>query len=222
MINCAVNPQCGRERAFALEPVLKKKRVAVVGGGPAGCEAGAGARPARPCAGALTRPRTGSAATSYPAARRTSRRTTSALARWYENTLKDLGVEVHLNTAADAAMLRDGFDAVIIATGSRPKRFELEGGGPVYTAAEVLLGEKDPGRSAVVVGGGLVGCETAALARGVGQKGDHSGGARQAARRERPALPREQRDARGAHTVQGHRREVRLYGGQGPEAAGRS
>ena len=38
MINCAVNPQCARERAFAYEPILKKKRVIIAGGGPAGCE----------------------------------------------------------------------------------------------------------------------------------------------------------------------------------------
>ena len=160
MINCAVNPQCGRERAFALEPVLKKKRVAVVGGGPAGCEA-ARVLALRGHVPVLYEASDRLGGNLIPGGAPDFKEDDLALARWYENTLKDLGVEVHLNTAADAAMLRDGFDAVIIATGSRPKRFELEGGGPVYTAAEVLLGEKDPGQSAVVVGGGLVGCETA-------------------------------------------------------------
>ena len=33
MINCAVNPQCARERAFAYNPVFRKKKVVIVGGG---------------------------------------------------------------------------------------------------------------------------------------------------------------------------------------------
>ena len=31
MINCAVNPQCARERAFAYNPILKKKKVVIIG-----------------------------------------------------------------------------------------------------------------------------------------------------------------------------------------------
>ena len=42
-----------------------------------------------------------------------------------------------------------------------PKVFSLGDDDRVYTAAQVLLGEKDCGRETVVVGGGLVGCETA-------------------------------------------------------------
>ena len=39
MINCAVNPQAARERVTAYEPILKDKKVMIVGGGVAGCEA---------------------------------------------------------------------------------------------------------------------------------------------------------------------------------------
>ena len=39
LINCAVNPQCARERYFAYSPILKKKKVIIVGGGVAGMEA---------------------------------------------------------------------------------------------------------------------------------------------------------------------------------------
>ena len=38
MINCAVNPQCARERAFAYNPVFRKKKVVIVGGGIAGAK----------------------------------------------------------------------------------------------------------------------------------------------------------------------------------------
>lgn len=39
LLNCAVNPQAARERVNAYEPILKKKKVLIVGGGVAGCEA---------------------------------------------------------------------------------------------------------------------------------------------------------------------------------------
>ena len=54
-------------------------------------------------------------------------------------------------------------DVLIIAAGSdyaRPPIKGLDGAG-VLTAADVLLGKKTPGEKIVVLGGGLVGCETA-------------------------------------------------------------
>ena len=66
------------------------------------------------------------------------------------------GVEV---TKED--VLAADFDAVIIATGSVPKVFSLGDDARVYTAAQVLTKEKDAGNTTVIVGGGLVGCETA-------------------------------------------------------------
>ncbi len=38
-ISCVVNPALGREREYQIEPAKRKKRVLVVGGGPAGMEA---------------------------------------------------------------------------------------------------------------------------------------------------------------------------------------
>lgn len=46
--SCAVNPECARERLVGITPAAEKKRVVVVGGGPAGLEAGARERAARP------------------------------------------------------------------------------------------------------------------------------------------------------------------------------
>ena len=50
---------------------------------------------------------------------------------------------------------------MIVATGSRPKLVPLGDDDRVYAAEQVLLGEKDPGDTVVVVGAGLVGCELA-------------------------------------------------------------
>ena len=62
-------------------------------------------------------------------------------------------------TAED--VLNGGYDAVIVATGSTPKVFSLGDDAHTFTAAEVLMKEKDCGEHTVVIGGGLVGCETA-------------------------------------------------------------
>ena len=58
-------------------------------------------------------------------------------------------------------VLAGNYDCVIIATGSVPKVFSLGDDAHVYTASQVLLGEKDCKNKTVVLGGGLVGCETA-------------------------------------------------------------
>jgi 2-enoate reductase len=54
-------------------------------------------------------------------------------------------------------------DVVVIATGSKPKLFSLEA--EVHSAADVLLGKCSVGRNVVMIGGGLVGCETALYLR---------------------------------------------------------
>ena len=161
LINCAVNPQTARERAAAYNPVVRKKRVLVIGGGPAGCEAARvlaerGHLPVLYEAG----PRLGG--NLIPGGAPSFKEDDLALAQWYADELDRLGVEVHLNAHADAELARaGGFDAVIVATGSRPKRFSLGCDEKVYAAEQVLLGEKDPGETVAVVGAGLVGCELA-------------------------------------------------------------
>lgn len=84
------------------------------------------------------------------------------LVDWYTCQLKKWNIPVYYHTQVDRKqVLSGGYDAVIIATGSDPKVFSLGDDQNVYTAAKVLLGEKDPGQRTVIIGGGLVGCETA-------------------------------------------------------------
>ena len=69
---------------------------------------------------------------------------------------------MNLNTEVSAKdILESKYDTVIIATGSKPKVFALGDDNRVYTAADVLLEKENPGDTTAVIGGGLVGCETA-------------------------------------------------------------
>ena len=161
MINCAVNPQAARERATAYRPICRPKKVLVVGGGVAGCEA------ARVLAIRGHQPEVfekGSrlGGNLLPGGAPEFKEDDLALARWYETELKRLQVPVHLNhEVVKDEVEKGGYDAVVLATGSVPKHFSLGDDEKVYTAEQVLLKEKDCGASTVVVGGGLVGCETA-------------------------------------------------------------
>lgn len=161
MINCAVNPQAARERVTAYEPILRKKRVMIVGGGVAGCEA------ARVLAIRGHQPEVFEKSSQLggnliPGGAPDFKEDDHALARWYSHQLRELSVPVYLNTEVKKEDVLSGkYDAVIIATGSQPKIFSLGDDEHVYTAAQVLNKEKDCGNSAAVIGGGLVGCETA-------------------------------------------------------------
>ena len=161
MLNCAVNPQACRERATALTPILAPKKVLIVGGGVAGCEA------ARVLALRGHKPELFEAGERLggnliPGGAPDFKEDDIALADWFAYTLDELGVPVHLNSPVTKEdILASDADVVILATGSRPKRFSLGNDECVYAAEEVLLEKADAGETSVVIGGGLVGCETA-------------------------------------------------------------
>lgn len=161
MINCAVNPQAARERVTAYEPILKPKKVMIIGGGVAGCEAARvlairGHKPEIFEKGPVL------GGNLLPGGAPEFKEDDLELAKWYTHQMEILGVPIHYGTEVKKEdVLGQQYDTVIIATGSIPKRFSLGDDEKVYTAAEVLMKEKDCGDTTVVVGGGLVGCETA-------------------------------------------------------------
>lgn len=161
MINCAVNPQAARERVMAYEPILKPKDVMIIGGGVAGCEA-ARVLATRGHKPVLFEKGSRLGGNLIPGGAPAFKEDDIALADWYTNEMDRLRVPVHLNsTVTKEDVMNGGYDTVIVATGSKPKVFSLGDDEKVYTAEQVLLKEKDPGAACVVVGAGLVGCETA-------------------------------------------------------------
>lgn len=160
---CAVNPQAAREASFAPLPVFEKKTVLVAGGGAAGMEAA--------CTAALrghtvtlceAGPELGGSL--LPAGAHTFKADLNALNAWYQRRLKALGVTVQTDTRLTAQDIRDRKpDAVILALGAEPVIPNVPGidGANVSDCVSALTGAEIEGEQIVVIGGGLVGCETA-------------------------------------------------------------
>jgi len=161
MLNCAVNPQACRERYTAYNPVVKSKKVLVIGGGVAGCEA-ARVLSIRGHKPELFEKSDKLGGNLIPGGAPDFKEDDILLANWYTNQLNELKVPVNLNTVVTKEfVLKGNYDTVIVATGSTPKIFSLGDDEKVYSAADILTNKKDCGDSTVVIGGGLVGCETA-------------------------------------------------------------
>lgn len=83
---------------------------------------------------------------------------------WYTTQVEMLGVKIKLKVEATPELVKEEkADKVIIATGSTPIVPDIPGIDKpiVSTCIDLLTGKRKAGKSVVVIGGGLVGCETA-------------------------------------------------------------
>ena len=158
---CSVNPTAGLENSIAhlVQPVERVKKVAVVGGGPAGMKA------------ALVAQERGHQVTLFEATGQLGGMLHMAgyfpfkypvkdYMNWLIAQVNKSGITVKLNTRATADTVR-GFDAVIVAIGAEPLILPVPGVDQAKIAIEVLGKEDTLGDSVVLIGGGQVGCETA-------------------------------------------------------------
>jgi len=159
-VSCAVNPACGREMIYGITPGARKKTVLIVGGGVAGCEC-ARVAAARGHKVILCEKSGCLDGNLIPGGMPEFKRYDHQLVRWYERQLELAGAEVRLGQEMNAGEVeRFPADVVVIATGSVPIRLCREELSAAVTADEVLMGRVVPGEHVVMIGGGLVGCET--------------------------------------------------------------
>jgi 2,4-dienoyl-CoA reductase-like NADH-dependent reductase (Old Yellow Enzyme family) len=147
-VTCVQNPVVGREDRWAeLGRCDVRKKVVVVGGGPAGLEA------ARVAAGrghdvVLFEREAELGGQTLIAKLAPSRQDFDGATRWSSQQCRKLGVDLRLQVEADASLvLAEQPDAVILATGARARRPALEGmdAARVVSGWEVLLGAQELG-----------------------------------------------------------------------------
>lgn len=161
-INCAVNFEAGNEVRHRMTLTGNRKNVLVVGGGPAGMEA---ARVAASRGHKVTLCEKSSELGGHliPTSRPDFKEEHRWLIKWFTIQLGKLGITVELDkevTKEDVMKIKP--DVVVIATGSVPViPDDIVGAERAITVHDALLGEKKVGDKVVIVGGNLIGCETA-------------------------------------------------------------
>lgn len=160
-IRCEVNPQVGREKEWAPKKVAEPKNLVVIGGGMAGMEA---ARFADSIGHKVTLfEKTDMLGGHFIEATRSEfKEDHRNVYNWELTQIKKSGVDVRMNTEADPEIIKSlNPDLVLIATGSEYFKLPVPGMDKALIPDQVLLNQVSVGEKIVVIGGGLVGSETA-------------------------------------------------------------
>lgn len=162
-LSCVLNAENGYENTRSIQPAAQKKKIAVLGGGPAGLEA---ARVAALRGHDVTLfEKTTSLGgqlniACVPPRKEEMRRATQDLI----HAVCNAGVHLCMGQTRTAEQLKDaGFEAVINAVGAHSAAPRIPGIDSVNVADawKVLAGEQQVYGTVAVIGGGMVGCETA-------------------------------------------------------------
>jgi 2-enoate reductase len=159
MARCAVNAETMQSKVHYIEKSKHPKHIAVIGGGIGGMEV---ARVARLRGHQVTIYEKSNelGGVFIPASEPSFKEKDKELLDWYRLQMKELGVEVKLNTEIkDLASLKE--DKVVIATGSKPRHFKIKGIEKTIEACDYLRNPNKVGQEVTIVGGGVTGCEIA-------------------------------------------------------------
>ncbi len=173
-ITCTMNPELGREREFSdklASKAAKRKRVVIIGGGPAGMSCAKYARLMGHEVKLFEREAELGGLIRY-SGRGPGRETWAEVATYYSREINKLGVEINLNAEATPEMVRSlSPDAVIVATGSRFKYPSIKGlrnrdgslAANVVAYPDAVFGNGSAGKRVVIVGGNCIGVHAARL-----------------------------------------------------------
>ena len=160
-ISCVLNAENGDEATIFIKPSEEKKHVVIVGAGVAGLEA-ARVAAIRGHKVDVYEKESQIGGQIHLAAAPPRKDEIMRSVEYYESILPTLGVNVHLECECTKEVM-NAADAVIVAVGAKDFMLPIEGAesANVVSSWDVLAGKVDVSGHCVVIGGGLVGTETA-------------------------------------------------------------
>lgn len=173
LTTCLVNPRACHETILNYEPTTAAKRIAVVGAGPAGL------------AYATVAAERGHRVSLFEASSEIGGQFNLAKTipgkeefyetiRYYNRMIEVYGIDLRLETRADAAMLKaENFDEVIVSTGIKPRTPDIEGINhpKVVSYIDVITGKKPVGQKVAIIGAGGIGFDVSELISHSGPSG---------------------------------------------------
>lgn len=172
-LRCSINPQVGNEKRFVFTRIKEKKRVVVIGGGPAGMEA-ARVAALRGHEVILVEKEGQLGGKLLPASFPSFKKDLKNLIDYYLKQMEHPNIKVFLNQEASLETIEKlNPGVVILATGAEPMLPDIPGvsSGNVFSSLDVLSGKANlRGDKFVVVGGGSIGCEIAIFLAEVGKE----------------------------------------------------
>ncbi|MEH2563676.1 NADPH-dependent 2,4-dienoyl-CoA reductase [Bradyrhizobium sp. AZCC 2289] len=166
LATCLVNPKACHETEFLRRPPQVKRRIAVIGSGPAGmaCSAAAAERGHH----VVLFEASDDIGGQLNLARRIpgKEQEFSELIRYFRKQLEKSGVDIRLGTSVKAnSLIEGGYDCVVMATGIKPRMPEIEGAEhpKVVGYVDVISGRADVGERVAIIGTGGIGHDIAEL-----------------------------------------------------------
>ena len=158
MARCALNPQMMDGGKYDFKPAKKRKTIAIIGGGIGGMEV-ARVATMRGHKAIIYEKSDHLGGVFVPAAAPSFKEKDRQLIAWYLRQMKELNIEIHLNS--EVRNIKEIWaDEIVIATGSTPRKLKIHGGNKAIDALDYLSGAS-VGNRVAVIGGGLTGCEIA-------------------------------------------------------------